>query len=113
MAKPRIPNMGGMNMNAMIRQAQKLQTEMENARNELNEREYEFKAGGGAVAAVVNGKYELVKLDIAQVAVDPDDVDMLKDLIITAVNGAIGAAKEDEKTTMGRYTNGMNVGGLF
>ena len=112
MAKPKMP-MGGMNMNAMIRQAQKLQAEMENARNELNEREYEFTTGGGAVCAVVNGKYELTKLDIAQDAVDPEDVDMLKDMLISAVNGAISAAKEDEKTTMGRYTNGMNVGGIF
>lgn len=112
MAKPKIPNLGGMNMNAMLRQAQKLQADMEKAREELDTREYEAGAGG-VVTAAVNGKYELVRLTIASEAIDPEDAEMLSDMISLAVNGAIKAAREDEKTTMGRYTNGMNVGGLL
>lgn len=65
--------MGGMNMNAMLRQAQKMQSDMENARRELDEKEYEFASGGGEVHAVVNGKFECVKLTISPEVIDPDD----------------------------------------
>ena len=113
MAKNRIPPMGGMNMNAMLRQAQKMQSDMENARRELDEKEYEFASGGGEVHAVVNGKFECVKLTISPEVIDRDDADMLADLVLLTINGAVRAAREDAEKTMGRVSGGMNMGGLF
>ena len=113
MAKNRIPSMGGMNMNAMLRQAQKMQSDMENARRELDEKEYEFTSGGGEVCAVVNGKFECVKLTISPDVIDPEDADMLADLILLTVNGAVRAAREDAEKTMSRVSGGMNMGGLL
>ncbi|MBQ3879704.1 MAG: YbaB/EbfC family nucleoid-associated protein [Oscillospiraceae bacterium] len=110
MARPKMP-MGGMNMNAMLRQAQKMQADIENAKTELDAREYEFSAGGGAVSVKMNGKHELVGISILPDAIDPDDADMLCELIRTAVNGALAAAKEDESKTLGRFSGAM--GGLL
>ena len=110
MARPKMP-MGGMNMNAMLRQAQKMQADIENAKTELDMREYEFSAGGGAVSVKMNGKHELVGISILPDAIDPDDADMLCELIRTAVNGALAAAKEDESKTLGRFSGAM--GGLL
>ena len=93
MARPKMP-MGGMNMNAMLRQAQKMQADIENAKTELDAREYEFSAGGGAVSVKMNGKHELVGISIR-----------------TAVNGALAAAKEDESKTLVRFSGAM--GGLL
>ena len=113
MAKNKIPPMGGMNMNAMLRQAQKMQADMENARRELDEKEYSFASGGGEVQVVVNGKLECVKLTIAPDVIDPEDAEMLSDLILLTVNGAIRVAREDAEKTMNRLSGGMNMGGLF
>ena len=90
-----MPGMGGgMNMN-MIKQAQKMQQDMLRMQQELQEKEYEAKAGGGVVAATVNGKHELKNLVIDPEAVDPDDVEMLQDMIMAAVNEAVRAADSD------------------
>lgn len=113
MAKNRIPPMGGMNMNAMLRQAQKMQSDMENARRELDEKEYENASGGGEVKAVVNGRFECVSLTISPDVIDPEDAEMLSDLILLTINGAIKAAREDAEKTMSRLSGGMNMGGLL
>lgn len=113
MAKNKIPSMGGMNMNAMLRQAQKMQADMEKARQELDAKEYEFTSGGGEVCAVVNGKFECTKLTISPDVIDPEDAEMLADLILLSVNGAIRAAREDAETTMNRLSGGVNMGGLL
>ena len=104
---------GGMNMN-MIKQAQKMQQDMLRMQQELQEKEYEAKAGGGVVAATVNGKHELKNLVIDPEAVDPDDVEMLQDLIVAAVNEAMRIADETAANEMKKVTGGMNLpGGLF
>ena len=97
---------GGMNQAAMIKQAQKMQQEQES-------KTFTAKAGGGMVAATVNGKHELVGMEINPEAVDPDDVEMLQDMIIAAVNEAMRAADADAQQNMSRLTGGLNLGGLF
>jgi len=99
---------GGMNMN-MIKQAQKMQQDMMRMQQELQEKEYSAKAGGGVVAAVVNGKHELKSLVIDPEAVDPDDVEMLQDMILAAVNEAMRAADSDASETMSKLTGGMGL----
>ena len=108
-----MPGMGGgMNMN-MIKQAQKMQQDMLRMQQELQEKEYEAKAGGGMVIATVNGKHELKNLVIDPEAVDPDDVEMLQDMIMAAVNEAMRAADAEAANNMSRLTGGLNLGGLF
>ena len=108
-----MPGMGGgMNMN-MIKQAQKMQQDMLRMQQELQEKEYEAKAGGGVVAATVNGKHELKNLVIDPEAVDPDDVEMLQDMVMAAVNEAMRIADNEAANNMSRLTGGMNLGGLF
>ena len=104
---------GGMNQAAMMKQAQKLQQQMLQMQQEQEAKTYTAKAGGGMVAATVNGKHELVNLDINPEAVDPDDVDMLQDMIIAAVNEAMRSADADAANNMSRLTGGLNLGGLF
>ena len=104
---------GGMNQAAMMKQAQKLQQQMLQMQAEQEAKTYTAKAGGGMVAATVNGKHELVNLDINPEAVDPDDVEMLQDMIIAAVNEAMRTADTDAANNMSRLTGGMNLGGLF
>ena len=99
---------GGMNMN-MIKQAQKMQQDMMRMQQELQEKEYQAAAGGGVVSATVNGKHELKALVIDPEAVDPDDVEMLQDMVIAAVNEAIRAAMDDMSASMGKITGGMNL----
>ena len=101
------------NMQSMLRQAQKMQEDMAAAQAELEEKEYTATAGGGMVTASVNGKHELVNLDIKPDAVDPDDVEMLQDMVIAAVNEAMRAADTDSANNMSRLTGGLNLGGLF
>ena len=113
MARGGFPGMGGGNMQQLARQAAKLQQQIQNAQDELAQREYEAAAGGGVVTARVNGKHELVALDIKPEAVDPDDVEMLTDLIVAAVNTAMKQAEEDSEKTMGKLTGGINMPGLF
>ncbi len=101
--------MGGGNMNNMIRQAQKMQQEMLKAQEELESKTYEAGAGGGVVTATVSGKKELVSVAIDPEAVDPDDVEMLQDLIVAAVNEALRKASEDAASQMSRLTGGLNL----
>ena len=104
---------GGMNQAAMIKQAQKMQQEMLRMQEEMENKTYTAKAGGGMVSASVNGKHEVVDLQINPEAVDPDDVEMLQDMIIAAVNEAMRTADADAANNMSRLTGGMNLGGLF
>ncbi len=103
--------MGGMggNMNNMIRQAQKMQQDMMKAQEELESKTYEAAAGGGVVSATVSGKKELVRVAIDPEAVDPDDVEMLQDLIVAAVNEALRKASDDAASQMSRLTGGLNL----
>jgi DNA-binding YbaB/EbfC family protein len=105
--------MGGMNQAQMMRQAQKMQQEMIRMQEEQEKKTYTAKAGGGMVAASVNGKHEIVALEINPEAVDPDDVEMLQDMIIAAVNEAMRTADTEAANNMSRLTGGMNLGGLF
>ena len=114
MASGGFPGMGmGGNMQQLARQAQKLQQQMTKMQEELEEREYEATAGGGVVTARVNGKKELVALTIKPEAVDPDDVEMLQDTVMAAINEALRTATETSEREMGKLTGGMNLGGLF
>lgn len=105
--------MGGGNMQNMIRQAQKMQADMMKAQEELEAKTYEAGAGGGVVTAVVSGKKEVVSVTIDPEAVDPDDVEMLQDLIVAAVNEAMRKAVDDASSQMSKLTGGMNLGGMF
>ena len=104
---------GGMNQAAMMKQAQKLQQEMLRMQEEQENKTYSAAAGGGMVTATVNGKHELVNLEIKPDAVDPDDVEMLQDMVMAAVNEAMRAADADAANNMSRLTGGLNLGGLF
>ena len=104
---------GGMNQAAMLKQAQKMQQEMLRMQEEQEAKTFTANAGGGMVSATVNGKHELVDLKINPEAVDPDDVEMLQDLIIAAVNEATRAADSEAANNMSRLTGGLNLGGLF
>ena len=99
---------GGMNMN-MIKQAQKMQQEMMKAQEELEAKEYEASAGGGAVSVKVSGKRELLSVTIDPDAVDPDDVEMLQDMIVAAVNEGMRLAATDAAGQMQRLTGGLNL----
>ena len=103
-----MPMGGGLNMN-MIKQAQKMQQEMLRMQQEMEVKEYQATAGGGVVTAIVSGKRELKSLTINPEAVDPDDVEMLQDMIVAAVNQAIRAAEEDASSSMQKLTGGMNL----
>ena len=104
---------GGMNRAAMMKQAQKMQQDMLRMQEEMENKTYTAAAGGGMVKAEVNGKHEVVNLEINPEAVDPDDVEMLQDMIIAAVNEAMRTADTDAANNMSRLTGGLNLGGLF
>lgn len=105
---------GGMgNMNHMIKQAQKMQEQMMKMQEEMETKSFTAEVGGGAVSATVNGKKELLEISLKEEAVDPDDVEMLQDLIVAAVNEAMRKADKDNEAQMGSLTGGMNIPGLF
>ena len=104
---------GGMNQSAMLKQAQKMQQEMLRMQEEQENKTFSATAGGGMVSATVNGKHEVLNLTIKPEAVDPDDVEMLQDTIIAAVNEAMRNADSDASNNMSRLTGGLNLGGLF
>ena len=104
---------GGMNQAAMMKQAQKMQQEMLRMQEEMENKTYSATTGGGMVTASVNGKHQLLDLKINPEAVDPDDVEMLQDMVIAAVNEAMRSADTDAATNMSRLTGGLNLGGLF
>ena len=102
---------GGANMQQLMRQAQKMQQAMVEAQEKLDEAEYEASAGGGVVSVKVSGKRELTSITIDPQVVDPDDVEMLQDLIMAAVNEALRQGEEAREATMNRMAPGM--GGMF
>ena len=105
---------GGMNQAAMMKQAQKMQQELLRMQQEQETKTFTAKAGGGMVAATVNGKHERTSLEINPEAVDPDDVDMLQDMIIAAVNEAMRTADNEAANNMSKLTGGLGgLGGLF
>ena len=104
---------GGMNQASMLKQAQKMQQEMLRMQAEQEAKTFTAKAGGGMVSATVNGKHELVSMEINPEAVDPDDVEMLQDMVIAAVNEAMRTADTEAANNMSRLTGGLNLGGLF
>ena len=114
MAKNKFRGMpGGMNQAAMMKQAQKMQQELLRMQEEQETKTYTATAGGGMVSATVNGKHEVVSLTINPEAVDPDDVEMLQDMVIAAVNEAQRTAEAEVASNMSRLTGGLNLGGLF
>jgi hypothetical protein len=100
-------------MGNIMKQAQQMQQKMGRLQQELEVREVEASAGGGMVTAVVNGKQQLVSLKIEKSVVDPEDVDMLQDLVVAAVNEAIKKSQEMMQEEMGKITGGFNIPGLF
>lgn len=106
--RPGMGGMGGINMN-MIKQAQKMQQDMQRMQAELEEKEYSAQAGGGVVEAVVTGKRVLKSLTVDHEAVDPEDVEMLQDLIVAAVNEALRTAEQDMAASMQSITGGLGL----
>ena len=104
---------GGMNQANMMKQAQKMQQDFLRMQKELEEKEFTAKAGGGMVTAVVNGNREVTKIEIKPEAVDPDDVEMLEDLVLAAVNEALRQADEAMNNSMNSFTGGLNIPGLM
>ena len=114
--KARVPkNMGGgaQNMNSMLRQAQRMQEEITVLQNDIEEREFSATSGGGVVEVVLTGKKTLKSLTIKPEAVDPEDVEMLQDLIISAVNEAVNNIESTTETEMSKITGGVSLPGLF
>lgn len=100
---------GGMNMNNLLKQAQKMQADMMKAQEELESKEFESSVGGGAVVVKANGKKEILDIQIKPEVVDPDDVEMLQDLVISAVNQVLREIDEIGKNQMSKFTGGMNL----
>lgn len=111
--RPMMPGGGGFNMNSMMKQVQKMQDDMSKLQGEIEVKEFEATAGGGAVAVKVNGKKEITSIELKPSVVDPDDIEMLQDLIMIAVNEALRSADEAMSNAMGKMTGGMNLPGLF
>ena len=108
------PGMGmGGNMQQLARQAQKLQQQMTEKQAELEAQEFEASAGGGMVTAKVTGKKQLVALTIKPEAVDPEDVELLQDMVLAAANEAIKQAEDTVEREMGKITGGLGMPGLF
>ena len=107
---------GGMmpgNINQILKQAQKMQDNMQKMQQELEAKEFEVSVGGGAVTVKVNGKKELLDINMKPEVVDPDDIEMLQDLVISAVNEALRKVDEAQSSQMSKMAGGMNIPGLF
>lgn len=112
--KVRIPNSGGPgNMNQMLKQAQKMQEDMTNLQSDLETREYSAVSGGGAVSVTVDGKHLIKSIKINPDIIDPDDAEMIEDLVTVAVNAAINNAIKTAEDEMGAITGGLNLPGMF
>ena len=115
--KARIPkNIGGggaQNMNQMIKQAQKMQDQITELQEDIEAREFSATAGGGAVEVVISGKKTIKSLTLKPEVVDPEDIDMLQDLIISAVNEAVNNIETTTEAEMGKITGGVSLPGLF
>ena len=112
MARNQFGGFGGPNIQQLMKQAQKMQQQMEKAQEELDAKEYEATSGGGMVTCRINGKREIVSLSIKPEAVDPDDVEMLQDMIIAAVNEALRQGEEAREQTMSAMAP-KGMGGMF
>ena len=112
---PKVVGGGPGNMQSMLKQAQKMQEDMNTLRDELDEREYEVKAGGGVVTVKINGKLEILGIDIAPEIVDPDDIETLSDILTAGVNEAIKKVNDTNNEEMNKITGSLNLGmpGLF
>ena len=113
MARQNFGGFGGGNMQQLMRQAQKMQQQLQEAQAKLEEAEYEAAAGGGMVSVKVNGKRELTAITIDPQVVDPEDNEMLQDLILAAVNEGLRKESEARETAMNRLAPGAGMGGLF
>lgn len=111
--KVRLPNNGGGNMNQMLKQAQKMQADMQSLQADLEQREYTATAGGGMVEITVDGKHLVKAVKINPEAVDNDDIEMLEDFITIAFNEAVNKAMTESEEEMGAITNGLNLPGMF
>ena len=105
---------GGMpgNMNNLMKQAQRMQRQMEETTKELEEKEYSASAGGGAVTVTVSGKKEVLSVKLAEEVVDPDDIEMLEDMVAAAINATVKQVDETAEAEMGKLTGGLNIPGL-
>lgn len=113
MAKKGFPGMMPGNMNQLLKQAQKMQSDMQKMQEELEAKELETSVGGGAVTVKVNGKKEVVDIQIKPEVVDPDDIEMLQDLVLSAINEALRNVDDMQSSQMNKLTGGMNIPGLF
>ncbi len=104
---------GGGNMNQMMKQVQQMQKKMEEAQKEVEETIIKTSSGGGVVEVEINGKKEVISINIDPEVVDPEDVDMLQDLILAAVNDAINQVDKVSEEKMGKLTGGLNIPGMF
>lgn len=104
---------GGGNINNLMKQAQAMQKQMEEMQKEVEAAEFEASVGGGAILVRVNGKKEVLGINIKPEVVDPDDVEMLEDLVLSAVNEALRKADEETANKMGKLTGGLKMPGLF
>ena len=114
--KARLPQgMGGgpQNMTAMLKQAQKMQEDMAALQEELDAREYDVKAGGGMVEVKINGKKEILNINIKPEIVDPDDIEMLSDILVAAVNEAIKRVEDTNSNEMSKITGNIGFPGMF
>ncbi len=114
--KARLPKgMGGgpQNMQSMIKQAQKMQQDMEQLQTELDAREYDIAAGGGAVNVKINGKKEVLSIKLSEEIVDPDDIETLEDTIVAAVNEAIKTVEDTNSEEMNKITGSISMPGIF
>ena len=114
--KVRLPKgMGGgpQDMNTLMRQAQKMQEDMAAKQEELEAQEYDVAAGGGVVKVRINGKKEILSVEIDPEVIDPDDPETLEDLVVAAVNEAIKNVENDASNEMSKLTGGMNIPGMF
>ena len=109
--KARIPNQGG--QANMMKRLQQMQEDMARVQQECEEAEYNASAGGGEIDVTVNGKHQVVSVKIQPDVVDPEDVEMLEDLVLTAVNDAMKKVDEANNLKMSKLTGGMNIPGLF
>ena len=114
-ANYKVPKMGGMggNQAAMMQQIQKMQADMAAKQEELENREYEVSAGGGAVTVKINGHKQILALDIAPEIVDPDDIETLSDVLVAAVNEAIKKVEDTNSAEMQKVTGNVSIPGLF
>ena len=111
--KLKSPKAGGNSQMDILKQAQAMQQEMLKIQEELKGKEVESSVGGGAVTVKVNGKKELIDITIKPEVVDPDDIEMLQDLVLSAVNEALRSVDEMQSSQMSKVTGGMNIPGLF